>query len=652
MHYWRHKPERWPELLQKLKSLGLSIVDTYVPWGIHEIAKGDFDFGSKTASNNVRAFLLEAKKLGLYVIFRPGPHINAELTYFGLPKRIVWDETMQARSPEGNPVVLPMIPTAFPVPSYASDLFHEECAVWFRALGKELADLVYPAGPIVLVQVDNEGAMYFRDGLYDQDYHPDAIARFRSFLRAKYQVVAALRSAWKIDDATFEAADPPRRMDAASRSELPRHLDWAEFQEQLLAWALRRMRNTLDQVGFGSLPTVHNFPPGEAGTALNAARLPVDMIGLDYYHQITPNDVRTIMRRTTELTARAAVTKTCSFSSEMGVGGPPFLAPFSENDSLVTLVSALAFGLRGFNLYMAIDRDRWIGGAIERHGRERSVAKKIRELMAVLEDIKFDSLRRPVPVWLVVPRAMRRLARVMHAFGPVTPAFFNLLGVGFSESCLEDDFELGDTTPIAGEQFLRAFEYSLLEQGVPFAYVPGESIADSLASVPDEGLPEWIVCAAGGILKRDLISSLAHLRSRGPLVSLGPSLPYLDPDTKLEEEDLQGIELVDLRDATEIERLVGKRIQERSIVTYAASPTSILTTVHSEVPTAGRAGAPSVVFALNPDDHPIEARLVLQGITNLAPLYSTGQTSPTCTRQAGAFSMRIPPKTVWMFRVT
>lgn len=164
-------------------------------------------------------------------------------------------------------------------------------------------------------------------------------------------------------------------MDAASRSELPRHLDWAEFQEQLLAWALRRMRNTLDQVGFGPLPpTVHNFPPGKRGRPATPRACRLNMIGLDYYHQITPNDVRTIMRRTTELTARAAVTKTCSFSSEMGIGAA-VLAPFSENDSLVTLVSALAFGLRGFNLYMAIDRDRWIGGAIERHGRERSVAK-------------------------------------------------------------------------------------------------------------------------------------------------------------------------------------------------------------------------------------------------------------------------------------
>ena len=42
---------------------------------------------------------------------------------------------------------------------------------YFHALGPSLSPLLYPAGPIVLLQVDNEGALYFRDGAYDQDYH-------------------------------------------------------------------------------------------------------------------------------------------------------------------------------------------------------------------------------------------------------------------------------------------------------------------------------------------------------------------------------------------------------------------------------------------------------------------------------------------------
>ena len=75
---------------------------------------------------------------------------------------------------------------AFPVPSYASDAFHDETALWFEAVGRVLSPLQYPKGPIVMWQIDNEGALYFRDGAYDQDYHPDAIAFHRQPGRAVF----------------------------------------------------------------------------------------------------------------------------------------------------------------------------------------------------------------------------------------------------------------------------------------------------------------------------------------------------------------------------------------------------------------------------------------------------------------------------------
>src|ERR1700722_15869164 len=187
MHYWRHDPDEWEAGLDGIVSLGLHLVDVYVPWGVHEIAPGLFDFGEKKAQLDVVRFAGLAHERGLKVVLRPGPHINAELTYFGLPERIVWDRACQARTPRGHPVMLPMVPLAFPVPSYASDVFHDETALWFEAVSKALAPLRHPEGPIVLVQIDNEGALYFRDGPYDQDYHPDSIRLFREFLRDKYE---------------------------------------------------------------------------------------------------------------------------------------------------------------------------------------------------------------------------------------------------------------------------------------------------------------------------------------------------------------------------------------------------------------------------------------------------------------------------------
>ena len=80
----------------------------------------------------------------------------------------------------------------------------------------------------------------------------------------------------------------------------------------------------------------------------------------------------------------------------------------------------------------------------------------------------------------------------MHAFGPVTPAVFNIAGAGPLESCLEDDFGLGEIAPIIGEQYVRAFERALLARGVPFAYAGGETLETSTHGA------SWIVCTTAG----------------------------------------------------------------------------------------------------------------------------------------------------------
>src|ERR1700723_543145 len=56
MHYWRHDPAEWGAGLDGIVSLGLHLVDVYVPWGVHEIAPGLFDFGERKAQLDVVRF--------------------------------------------------------------------------------------------------------------------------------------------------------------------------------------------------------------------------------------------------------------------------------------------------------------------------------------------------------------------------------------------------------------------------------------------------------------------------------------------------------------------------------------------------------------------------------------------------------------------
>jgi beta-galactosidase len=408
VHYWRLDPRDWRACLDATKALGVRLVDTYVPWGVHETAPGEFDFGDKDPRLDLARFLELARDAGLYAIVRPGPHINAELTYFGLPERIVWDAQCQARSSEGSPVMLPMLPVSFPVPSYASEAFHDETARWFRAVGAVVAPRLHPAGPVVLVQVDNEGALYFRDGAYDQDYHPDAVARFRAFVREKYGSLEALAEAYGPppagdEEARFATLAPPTRFDAKGPGDLARHLDWAEFHEELLASAFTRFSRALEAAGIEGVPTSHNLPPGQDATPLNPARVAgaVDLVGIDYYHPASEPSRAIIARRTTELASRCEGLAVPAFGAEMGAGFPPFFPPLDARDNAFALMTALAYGLRAFNLYMAVERDRWIGAPIDRRGRARPSASFFRRLTRALDASDFFSLTRRAPVLLL-----------------------------------------------------------------------------------------------------------------------------------------------------------------------------------------------------------------------------------------------------------
>lgn len=647
MHYWRHAPEHWAPCLDAMKAMGLRVVDTYVPWGVHETAQGQFDFGQSFARLDVARFMKLCHERGLYVVCRPGPHINAELTYFGLPERVVWDRECQARTPRDNPVVLPMLPTAFPVPSYASDAFHDEAALWFEAVGKVLAQHQYPNGPIVMWQIDNEGALYFRDGPYDQDYHPDALRLFRSFLREKYSSVKALRDTWREETVTFATANPPQKFDATTASELPRHMDWMEFHEHLLAEAMARFAKALENAGCAAVPTMHNLPLGEAATALNAGRIAkvVDLVGLDYYHAADPRNHLNILRRTGELSVRSQGRGAPAYGAEVGAGFPPFFPPLDEADSLYTLSAALAYGLRGFNLYMAVDRDRWVGAPIDEHGLPRRFADDYRALIAALDRVQFNTLRRRAPVRLVVPRALRRLSRATHAFGPVTPTFFNVAGAGPLEASFEDDLGLGDgAAPIVGESFVRAFERALLVRGVPFAYAGGEALQASI-----EGA-SWIICTTAGGLKRDVLDTLRDARARhGAEVTIGPSVPSRDGSMRELDRphDVSGLDLEPLTDPARADALVAQYIEKLDLPTFPVDPPTVFVAVHED-----EGGAPKVAFVMNPEPTAVLATVGLGAdVRSIVDLLPRTRDVTRIDTKPGGFVIELPARTVRMFAI-
>ncbi|KAG9100344.1 hypothetical protein FRC07_010421 [Ceratobasidium sp. 392] len=74
-HYWRIPvPEVWRDILTKVKAAGFTAVSVYGNWGYHSASPDALDFES---------ILQDCKELGLYVIWRAGPYVNAETTAGG-----------------------------------------------------------------------------------------------------------------------------------------------------------------------------------------------------------------------------------------------------------------------------------------------------------------------------------------------------------------------------------------------------------------------------------------------------------------------------------------------------------------------------------------------------------------------------------------
>ena len=647
VHYWRLERDVWKDALVATKRLGVRFIDTYVPWAVHEPEPGSADFGEKDARLDVVAFLRLVHELGLFAIVRPGPHVNAELTYFGIPERIIWDPACQARSPQGNPVMLPMVPVGFPVPSYASTAFHGEVERWLTQVAALLAPLRFPAGPIVLCQIDNEGTLYFRDGLYDQDYRPEAISLYRAFLRSKYGTEAELARAYGRRADPFDRVVPPIIFDAETADELTFHLDWAEFQERLVAGSMARMKSCFAAAGMSEIPTFHNMTMGHEATALSAVHLgtAVDWVGLDYYHRATPAERLAIERRTTELSTRAEGLDKPSFACEMGAGFPPYFFPIPEEiDSRFNVMTALAYGLRGFNIYMAVDRDRWIGAPIDRHGQPGPSAPFWGKLCHALAELGFHELVRRAPVRIVNSSLKRRLNRALHAFSPATPALFAVMGSGSHETCFEDDFGLGGRVAAEVDAFIEAFEKALSARGVPFAHIDGETAEPALFGA------RWIICPTAGGVEPGFWDELRRHFAAGASVTIGPRVPARDGSLRplAAPLDSSGFDLVPMRgphphtDDAAIDARVEAAVRALDLPAWMVAPATLSMTVHEDAESR-----PRVLFLINPSASNEEATFTLHRRAILTDSFDDSRHE--CRTEGG--KIFVPARSVRMLRI-
>jgi beta-galactosidase len=610
VHYFRLKPERWRRALESVRGLGLDMVETYVPWGEHEVSEGRFDFGEHVRQRDLGAFLDLAHELGLYVFLRPGPNVNAELPCFGLPRRIVLDPRNQARSARGHVLPVPAPPRMFPAPSYSSANYRGEVGRWFRAVAGVAEQRRWPKGPIVLLQVDNEVAFYFRDAPYDCDYHPDALAGFARFLARRHGSIAALNHSYGTDYGDFAAVPAPKTPPPVDgdRAALSPRLDWVAFHEELVCESIGTMAGQLAAAGLDGLPMVHNLPMGEGGlpTQISTLARTLDLVGLDYYHG--RGSLKNARRRTLRLSGSSRL----AFAPELGVGAPPWFGARSELDSLYGAMCACAYGLRGFNLYMAVERDRWYGAPIDADGEPRASADAWRRFVSALKEVGFHGLQRKVEVALSIPKEYAQLSRATHALGAISPSLLELLSLPSSAACRFDRFGFAQPIQLSWEPLLARLDDALRCEQIPFVYVESDADLEAI-----DGL-RLVFAPSFELAEPERWQSLQRFGARGGTVVWGPHLPSLNARLQPHAfEPLAGRGPTQVQDQAAADSLVRSLANDLGLRRgIRVTPQPLEATVHEDD------DGPRVVFLINPAAIDLRAELHLDAPMRLRDTHS------------------------------
>lgn len=495
-HYWRSAHEDWPRIFDQVKALGFHVVETYVPWSVHETAEGEFDFGRQDPRKDLDAWLTLAAQKGFKVLLRPGPCINSELADFGYPARILHDPAFHALDGQGAPVVLSHQTSSFGVPSYANERLFEAFDAFLADLAPLVQKHLHPHGPVVALQVDNELGYFFRTGAYDMDYSPAALRLWAHFLDLKYRKVGELNKAYGTSHAAFDQVPAPRGPQGATDLKgLRACLDWVEYKEYQILWALSRLAELYRSRGLGSVPFFHNFY-GPWTTPYNIPEIEadagIDFCGLDSY----PHADSAL--RAVDQARYLAASSRLAYFPEYGAGSWPFgFRVRDAHDQSCTMLAPLMGGARGVNFYMVVERERWLGSPLGVRGERRETAPLFERFNRFLEQAEWTKAA-PVNQGLVLhsreaqwqraafdrplsfaeariyPAALQRLDEPAGLFGPGQP------GGAEAEAFVE-----------AAKAFSQAQHYGfgLADNAIPADRLKRHAyVAAALAPYCDEGL--------------------------------------------------------------------------------------------------------------------------------------------------------------------
>ncbi len=143
VHYFRIYPGGMRRRLEYMKAFGVTVLQTYVPWNLHEPRKGEFCFSGLA---DLEGFLKLADEMGFKVFLRPSPYICSEWDMGGLPYWLL-KEKMSLRTHDPRFM------------KHVADYYKVLCPVFVPYLASN-------GGPIVATCIENEYGSYGTDFEY------------------------------------------------------------------------------------------------------------------------------------------------------------------------------------------------------------------------------------------------------------------------------------------------------------------------------------------------------------------------------------------------------------------------------------------------------------------------------------------------------
>lgn len=241
----------WDKALRHMREAGMNALSFYIPWDFHEYREGHFDFTGTAdedqdglpdyPSRNVVYFIQLARQHGFSrIMVRPGPYINAEWGFLGFGAIPLW---FHEKYPESH------MHNAEGLRTKLYDYHNEDLLrltrKWFQAVYDQVLKANLGAdSPIVFLQIDNE-TNFMWQSLYNHDYGPGAVKRYREYLRHKYSDLEKVNQDHGRSYQSWEEISPPIQAGKNTTEDA----DWYRFNDNSIFEYLKILRTMWEDIG-------------------------------------------------------------------------------------------------------------------------------------------------------------------------------------------------------------------------------------------------------------------------------------------------------------------------------------------------------------------------------------------------------------------